>query len=226
MPVKKPSTDHVPGPMEEAAMRAYFARGSAVAVEKGAWKLTALASITVSALVCSALVAVIMQQKVHVLQVAKDTSGSLQVVGEAQKFQADEDTKMAWASSYAALLTEITPAIWQRNVERLQALSVGVAVDQVKDYLQKADNNPPQMLSRFPLFVREYKRYTVNKVADNTYLIRYELTSRPAANVAPIVKTYAMTITLANVGHRTRDDVFRNPAGLAAMNFSISEDNK
>ena len=72
----------------------------------------------------------------------------------------------------------------------------------------------------------QHKRYTVNKVADNTYLIRYELTSRPAANVAPIVKTYAMTITLANVGHRTRDDVFRNPAGLAAMNFSISEDNK
>ena len=99
MAVKKSPIDHVPGPMEEAATRMYYERGSAVAVEKGAWKITALASITVSALVCSALVAVILQQKVHVLQVAKDTSGALQVVGEAQKFQADEDTKMAWASS-------------------------------------------------------------------------------------------------------------------------------
>lgn len=212
--------------MEAAAVRAYFERGSAVAVEKGAWKITALSSIAVSALLCSALVAVILQQEVHVMQVAKDNTGELHVVGTAQEFQVDEDTRIAWASSYAALLTEITPAIWKRNVTKLQSLSVGVAVDQVKDYLQKAENNPPQLLSRYPLFVREYKRYTVNKITDNTYLVRYELTSRPAANVAPLVKSYAMTITLANIGHKTREDVFLNPAGLAAMNFSISEDTK
>ena len=40
------------------------------------------------------------------------------------------------------------------------------------------------------------------------------------------VKSYAMTITLTNAGHKNRDDVFRNPEGLAALNFSISEDIK
>jgi hypothetical protein len=57
-----------------------------------------------------------------------------------------------------------------------------------------------------------------------TYLIRYELVSRSAPSVPPQTKSYAMTVTLAVIGHKTQDDVFRNPEGLAVTNFSISED--
>lgn len=212
--------------MEEAAVRTYFERGSGEAVQKGAWKLVAMGSLALCLLIMAGLITVLLRQEVHVMQVAKDTSGQLQVVGQAARFEPDEDTKMAWASSYAALMTEITPAIWQRNVESLQQRSVGVALDQIKAYLQAPDNNPPSLLARYPLYVREYRRRSVNRVAANTYLVRYELTSRAAANVSPVVRSFAMTVTLVQIGHKTRDDVFRNPEGLAAMNFSISEDNK
>lgn len=207
-------------------MRTYYARGSASAIERGYWKIGALTSVGLCVILASALLVLVARQEVHVMQVTKDASGELHVAGLASKFMADEDTQMAWASRFTAELTEITPAIWRRNVERIQANVVGVASDQVKSYLQHPDNNPPQMLSRYPLFVREYRRISVNKVADMTYLIRYDLTSRPGPNIAPIVKSYAMTITLTNAGHKNRDDVFRNPEGLAALNFSISEDIK
>lgn len=212
--------------MEEAAVRAYYERGSAAAIQSGYWKLAAVTAVVLCLVIASALLVQVTRQEVYVMQVSKSPSGDLLVSGVASKFAADEDTQMAWASKFAAELTEITPAIWQRNVERIERNVVGVAVDQVKSYLRQSDNNPPQMLSRYPLFVREYKRISVNKVADMTYLVRYDLTSRPGPNIAPVVKSYAMSITLTNVGHKSRDDVFRNPEGLAALNFSISEDNK
>lgn len=207
-------------------MRLYYERGSAVAIERGFWKIAAVCCALFTLLLAIALVVQVSRQEVHVMQVSKDAAGELHVSGMAAKFVPDEDSQMAWASRFVAELTEITPAIWQRNVERIQANVVGVAADQVKTYLQKSENNPPQMLSRYPFFVREYRRVSVNKVAELTYLIRYELISRPGPNIAPIVKSYAMTITLTSIGHKTRDDVFRNPEGLAALNFSISEDNK
>lgn len=218
--------DHIPGPMEEAAVRTYYERGSGSAIIGGYWKLGALGMGALCLILSTALLVLLMLQEVHVMQVSKDASGELHVTGVASKFVADEDTQMAWASRFAGELTEITPAIWQRNVESIQGKAVGVASDQVKSYLQHSDNNPAQMLSRYPLFVREYRRVSVNKVADMTYLIRYELTSRPGPNIAPIPKRYAMTITLTAIGHKTRDDVFRNREGLAALNFSISEDIK
>lgn len=224
---RKPSTlDHVPGPMEEAAARVFFERGSGVAVEKGWWKASAIVSMLVAVALTAAVIVLVLQQDVHVMQVSKDPNGDLQVTGIASRFTADEDSQMAWASNFASELTEITPALWQRNVERVQSFAVGVATDQVKTYLQRAENNPPQLLNRYPLFVREYARRSVNKVADMTYLVRYELTTRPGPNIAPVAKAYAMTITLTSVGHNSRDDVFRNPSGLAVMNFSISEDIK
>lgn len=158
------------------------------------------------------------------MQVSKDASGQLQVGGVASKFEADEAAQMAWALNYAQTLTEITPAIWRRNVDRTMSLSVGISQDQVRAYLQQPTSNPAGLLSKNELYVREFKRKSINKIANNTYLIRYELISRIVPNAQPEKKSYSMSISLTNIGHKTRDDVFRNPEGLAALNFSISED--
>jgi type IV secretion system protein VirB5 len=220
----KKAPDHVPGPAEEAALRVYFERGSKSAIEASWWKILGVVSMAVVALQSAGLIYMITTKEVHVIQVTKNDSGELQASGVASKFTPDEDSQMAWASSFASDLTEITPAIWQRNVERVQRRAVGTSIDQVKSYLQKPENNPPQQLARYPTYVREYVRRSVNKVADMTFLIRYELVSRSAPSVPPQTKSYAMTVTLAVIGHKTQDDVFRNPEGLAVTNFSISED--
>jgi type IV secretory pathway TrbF-like protein len=218
--------DHVPGPMEEAAVRAYFERGSQQALDRNRWRVATIVSLTISALLAAGMVVVATKQDVYVMQVSKDVSGQLQVGGVASKFMADEDSQMAWASNYAQVLTEITPAIWRRNVERVMNLSAGVATDQVRAYLQQPESNPAALLDKNNLYVREYHRKSVNKVAENTYLVRYELISRIAPNAASSTKAFAMTVTLTHLGHKTREDVFKNPEGLAALNFSLSEESK
>ncbi|ABM59412.1 VirB8 family type IV secretion system protein [Verminephrobacter eiseniae] len=216
--------DHVPGPMEQAAAQAYFERGSSQAMGALYWRMTAIVCLLI-VLVMAALATVIAsRQEVAVMQVSKDMSGELQVVGVARAFSPDEDSKMAWAASYAQTLTEVTPAIWRRNVDRLVRLSTGVALDQARSYLHQQDTNPAALLDKNPLYVREFHRKSVNKVTDDTYLVRYDLVSRPQPNTAPSTKSFSMSLTLTSVGHKRREDVFNNPAGLAALNFSISEE--
>lgn len=216
--------DHVPGPMEEAAVRSFFERGSKQAIEKNRWRVTALIAMTAVTVMAALTAVVASRQEVFVVQVAKDSSGELQVAGAARTFAPDEDSKMAWAVNYAQALTEITPAIWRRNVDRVVKMSSGVAVDQVRAYLERSDTNPAALLNKNNLYVREFHRKSVNKVADNTYLVRYDLVSRVAPSASASTRSFAITITLANIGYKTREDVFNNPAGLAALNFSLSED--
>lgn len=210
--------------MEEAAVRTMFERGSKEAIERNRWAVVGLLSLTIAALSLAAVLGLLFTQKVHVFQALKDTNGLIKVSEAGDKFHADEDTQMAWASRWMSELTEVTPATWQRNVRSVQEKSVGVGSDQAKAYLQQTDNNPAQLLHKYPTYVREYQRTSVNKVAPMTFLIRYELTSRPAAGVDPVRKAYAATITLTEIGHATRDDVFSNPEGLATLNFSISDE--
>lgn len=223
-PKKTPPSDHVPGPIEEAAVREYFERGSKQAVDGNRWRVTAIAAILTVMMLSAGIVVMASKQDVYVMQVSKDASGQLQVGGVASKFEADEETQMAWALNYAQTLTEITPAIWRRNVDRTMSLSVGISQDQVRAYLQQPSSNPAALLNKNELYVREFKRKSINKIANNTYLIRYELISRIVPNAQPEKKSYSMSISLTSIGHKTRDDVFRNPEGLAALNFSISED--
>ncbi len=218
--------DHVPGPMEEAAVRAFFERGSKQALDSNRWRVATFLSLAAVVAVGALAAVVAARQEVFVMQVSKDASGDLQVAGAAKTFSPDEDSKMAWSINYAQTLTEISPAIWRRNVDRVVKLSSGVAVDQVRAYLGRNDSNPAALLNKNELYVREFHRKSVNKVAENTYLVRYELISRITSNETPKTQSFAMTVTVANVGYRSREDVFNNPAGLVATNFSISEEKK
>jgi len=219
----KKRPDHVPGPIEAAAAKVYFNRGSKEAIDKNRWRTVAVGSLFVAALGVTSTVVLALTSKVHVMQVSQVDGGRLEVVGVASRFSANDEIKMAWANDFVNELTEILPAVWQRNAQKVQARSVGVAVDQTRSYL--VNNNPAQILAKHPSFVREYRRRSVNKIADNTFLVRYELTDRSHQGATPQVRRFAMTITLTSVGHRTIDDVYANPSGLAAVSFSISEEN-
>lgn len=222
--LKKPSPDHVPGPMEEAALRAYYERGSKEAVELSLWRTLAISGCLVGLLAIIATILIILRQEIHVFQVAKNEFGELNAVAVAKRFTPDEDTQMAWASRWLSELTEITPALWKRNVTNMQSKVTGVAVDQANEYLRREGNNPVFLTQKFPSFVREYERKSVNKISDMTYIVRYDLVTRSGPGASPIRQSYVATLSLAVVGHRNRDDVFRNPEGLAVSNFSISEE--
>lgn len=210
--------------MEEAAVRTFFERGSQQAIDKNRWRIAAILSTASLAIMGILTTVVASRQEVFVMQVVKDPSGELQVAGAARTFAPDEDSKMAWSVNYAQTLTEISPAIWRRNVDRVVKMSSGVAVDQVRAYLERDESNPAALLNKNNLYVREFHRKSVNKVSENTYLVRYDLVSRVAPSANATTRSFAITITVANIGYKTREDVFNNPAGLAATNFSLSED--
>lgn len=210
--------------MEEAAVRTFFERGSQQAIDKNRWRIAAILSMASLAIMGILTTVVASRQEVFVMQVVKDPSGELQVAGAARTFAPDEDSKMAWSVNYAQTLTEISPAIWRRNVDRIVKMSSGVAVDQVRAYLERDESNPAALLNKNNLYVREFHRKSVNKVSENTYLVRYDLVSRVAPSANATTRSFAITITVANIGYKTREDVFNNPAGLAATNFSLSED--
>lgn len=228
MPVPKSTrqrtSDHVPGSMEQAAVQAYFERGSKQAVERNGWRTAALMSMGVAVIASSAFTVMALKNNIHVFQVAKADGGQLQVVASDSKFTAGEDTQMAWTSQWMGELTEVSPALWQRNISAVQGKVVGVAGDQVKSFLQRENNNPAALLAKQPAYIREYERRSVNKVGDMTYLVRFETISRPAPGVTVQRASYAATVTLVHIGHKTRDDVFRNPEGLAVSSFSVSEE--
>lgn len=222
--MKRNLPDHVPGPMEQAATRLYFDRGSREGVEKTQWKVGALLSMLLNFLMGAALIILVQRSEVQVMEVSKGDGGALVVSGLAGRFTPDEEAQAAWASNYAQSLSEISPAIWRRNVNKVLSLSNGVAVDQAHAYLRVEENNPAILLDKRPHYVREFHRRSVNKVANNTWLVRYDLISRPGPGVIEDTRSYAMTVTMAFTGHRTKDDVFNNPAGLTAQSFSLSDE--
>lgn len=215
-------SDHVPGPIEEAAARAYFERGSMHSIEKSHWRTAALTATVASLVATAGMVTMALRSNIEVFQVAKGDNGTVQVQSSASKFVADEDIQMAWASRFLSELTEISPALWQRNLRLVQTKVVGTAIDQVRSHLEKPENNPAALLSDKPAYVREYARISVNKIADMSFIVRYEITSRPSPGASPTKATYAATINLINIGHKTREDVFKNPEGLAVSGFSVS----
>lgn len=215
----------VPGPMEEAAVRVYYERGSKQSIERNMWRITALGSMGISLLMGGALVLLLPLKSVETIQINKDQAGRVSVQNvDAQRFTADDDVKMAWANDWVSNLTEINGATWKRSIEQTAAKSIATAIDQVRDYLAKDENQPAQILYEKPLYIREFSRQSINMLSPNVVLLRYSLTSRPAPGAPKVVKSYAMTITLATVKPRSRDEVVSNPSGLAVQNFSISEE--
>lgn len=214
----------VPGPFEEAATRKYFERGSKEAIESSRWRVGALIAGATALAQGGALWALMPLKTVETFAVGKDENNRMQVNGTGGKVTIDDEVKMVWCSDWVSELTEIAPVTWERNVNRAAKKTAGVAIDQVTAYLGRPGNNPAAMIRESPNYVREYQRDTVNKVTQDVFLVRFKLTSRPRPGATPEVRSYAMTISIAQIKPATREDVFRNPSGLVVTNFSLAEE--
>lgn len=222
---RRANTGHVPGPIEQAAAQVFFERGSKQALEKKAWQWTALASLSTSVLLVGAIVLMLPLKTVETIQVGKGADGRLWAQAtDAQKFTVDDDAKASWVNDWVSDLTEINAATWQRGVERVTSRAAGTGIDQVRDYLNKEENQPANLLFKHAGYVREFRRESVNLLQANVVLIRFSLTSRPAAGAPKLTKSFAMTVNLGSVKPKSREDVIANPAGLVVQNFSVSEE--
>jgi type IV secretory pathway component VirB8 len=222
---RRANTAHAPGPIEQAAAQVYFERGSKHALERKAWQWTALASLTICLLLVGAIVLMLPLKTIETIQVGKGPDGRLWAQAtDAQKFTVDDDAKASWVNDWVSDLTEINAATWQRGVQRVTSRATGTGIDQLRDYLSKEENQPANLLFKHPGYVREFRRESVNLLQVNVVLIRFSLTSRPAAGAPKLTKSYAMTVNLGSVKPKSREDVIANPAGLVVQNFSISEE--
>ncbi len=213
-----------PGTHEAAVASEYFNRGSREAIEGARWRLAFFVAGGVAAMEGLALKALLPLKTVETVALSKDENSRMQIAGVAGQVSLDDDVKMAWCSDWVAQLTEITPITWERNINRAAGRTVGVATDQVSAYLRRSANNPALLLRDNPNYVREYERIAVNKITADVFLVRYRLTSRARPGAAPEIRSYAMTITVAQVKHSSREDVYRNPSGLVATTFSLAEE--
>lgn len=214
-----------PGPMEQAASQIYFERGSRQSIEANRWRIFAVALIAVTVIQATAIALMMPLKSIETIQINRDGQGRVAVANaDAQRFSADDGVKQAWIIDWVTDLTEVNAVTWQRSVERATSRSLGVGVDQVRDYLNRAENQPVQILYDKPNYIREFTRQSVNMLDTNVALVRYTLTSRVGPGSSKTVKSYALTATLATVKQETREDVLKNPTGLAVQSFNISEE--
>lgn len=220
---------HVPGPLETAAVREYFERGSKFAVSNLGLNKMVIMLMLSNLILAAALVSLLPLKTVEIVKVTQDKNDRIRVlddqISSSAKFIADESAQLAWVSDWAQDVFEINAATWQRNLKRGLSRTSGAAKDQLQDYWRIETNNPAALLSKDRDYVRELERVSINAIQPNVILIRYKLISR-LGDGTKSVKSLATTVTLKNSTPKSRDEIIDNPTGLLAQSVSMSEESK
>lgn len=126
---------HVAGPAEEAAIRAYFERGSKPIIERNHWRLGCLLVLGVAAAQAVGIASMLPLKAYEAVQVTQDQHGRMQAGSVAGKLDVTDDWLMA--------LTQVAAGTWERNVNEAIRKSAGAGTDQVNAYPRV--NNPADL---------------------------------------------------------------------------------
>jgi type IV secretion system protein VirB5 len=212
-----------PGPIERAALDAYYERGSKSVIDRNRWRTFAIVAMAVIGLQAVGIASMLPLKTVETVWVGKAADGAI-VTGTAEpNWKPDETLKMAAANEFVSLLTEINLPTWERNTGVAMNRALGVARNQIEDYKQRAENNPAVLTQRDPLFVREFGSLSVNLISPQVALVRYTLTDRPRAGTK-IVRTFAATVNFTVAPAKSKAQAIANPYQLAVTNFNITEE--
>lgn len=217
---------HTPGPIEEAAARIYYERGSLAISDVLTWKKFTAFFVFLSAIQAVAITMLIPLKSIEIVKISQDNLGKVKIVENQdsnQRYSADAEAQMFWVSQWTTDAFEINEATWRRNLTRAITRTSGAAKEQINEYLVRQENNPVIILEKDLSFVREVERISINTIQPNVILIRFKLISR-MQNGVKMVKTYAMTVTLKNIQPKTREELIDNPAALSVQSFSISDE--
>ena len=222
--IKRVMGGHVPGPVEQAAMKVHYERGSQAVVDRNKWRTMAFLLVVVIIGMSGGFVALLPLKSVEVVRVGQEASGRVVVDAQQQvNREWGDEVQMAWVSDWARMMFEVNAPTWRRSVGKALSLTVGTAKSQSDDYLRLEENNPPYLLGKDPSFVREVERVSVNVIQPNVVLIRFRLITR-WSNGNKTVKQLAMTATLKQTTQTSREEIIENPSGLLLSNFSISDE--
>jgi len=215
--------DYTPGPINEAAQKEYFERGSKAVIEKNRWFVIALLlAIGLTASICVTM-ALLPLKSVETVIVRESDTGRL---------TADSSSKSSWEPNQvdvAYFLNAWIGDVYSINVSTIRKtmsnageMVTGLAVAQLADLYKK--ENPLLALSQNPLIFREREFVSINFINADTALIRYKLITRLDATHPANVVNYAMTINFTKIKPSTMAEAMKNPGGIFITSFSNSEE--
>lgn len=218
-----PPPDFAPGPLSKDTALEHFERGARPTLERNRMFL-----------ICIVLAAghlangigwnVFLPLKtVETYQVNKVDGGRLVADGTAVgNWAPDSDSIAYFLNKWANSVFDVNRATIEGTLTEAGGLVVGSAKAQLAE-LRKKDN-PLISLRDYPTYSRTYEYTTLNFIKDDVALLRFRTITRLSAESAPVITTYAMTLSFTRVKPTTRAEIMKNPAGLFITNINLTEE--
>lgn len=218
-----PPPDFAPGEMAKDTTLAHFERGARPTLERNRWFLIALLLATGHVFNGIGWNIALPLKTVETFQVNKVEGGRLVADGTAVgNWAPDSDSIAYFLNKWANSVFDVNRATIEGTLTEAAGLVVGSAKAQLGE-LRKKDN-PLVSLRDYPQYSRSYEFTTVNFIKDDVALLRFRTITRLSAESAPLITTYAMTVTFTRVKPTTRAEVMKNPAGLFITNINLTEE--
>lgn len=222
---KQPEADItvVPGIPSEASRRTFFARGSAISIERNHWRIATFALICAVLLCAVAIFRMLPLVRVQAVLVHESKSGELSAQPlDSRSFSPDQAAIAYAINEWASNLLTINGTIQQSLVDKALSRTTGQATDQVKSFYQA--NNPAAILRKQPQFLRTYHYLSINFINDNAALLRFDTTDRPTPGAQPTTTIFDMTVSFVIAPPKTVNEAIRNPSGLYVTSFNLNKE--
>lgn len=226
----KKSTKHndseittVPGVPSEASRRTFFARGSAISVERNHWRIATFGLVAALVLSSVAIFRMLPLVRVQAVLVHESKSGQLSAQAVNDESFSPDQAAIAYAiNDWASNLLTVNGTIQQELVDKALAITTGQATDQVKAFYQV--NNPAALMRHQPEFLRTYHYLSINFINANAALLRFETTDRQSPGAQPESSIFDMTVSFAIAPPKTVNEAIRNPSGLYVTSFNLNKE--
>lgn len=225
---KKSSTganppDFAPGPIAQDTTAEYFERGARPTLERNRLFLITVLLAAGHLATGIAWNVLLPLKSVETFQVNKVEGGRLVADGSAVgNWAPDSDSIAYFLNKWANSVFDVNRATIDGTLTEAGGLVIGSAKAQLQEMRKK--DNPLVSLRDYPQYSRSYDFTTLNFIKDDVALIRFRTLTRLAPESAPMIVTYAMTVSFTRVKPVTRAEVMKNPAGLFITNINITEE--
>lgn len=213
----------VPGVPSEASRRTFFARGSAISLERNHWRIATFA-LSGAVLLCAiAIFRMLPLVRVQAVLVHETNSGELVAQPVDDRAFSPDQAAIAYAlNQWASNLLTVNGTIQSELVAKALSMTDGQGQDQVKSFYQV--NNPAAILRKQPAFLRTYHYLSINFINANAALLRFQTTDRSEQGSTPVSSVFDMTVSFTISPPKTVNDAIRNPAGVYVTSFNLNKE--
>jgi type IV secretory pathway component VirB8 len=212
-----------PGIPSEASRRTFFARGSAISLERNHWRAATFALAGAVLLCAVAIFRMLPLVRVQAVLVHESKSGELVAQAVDDRAFSPDQAAIAYAlNNWASNLVTVNGTIQQELVDQALAMTAGQGTDQVKSFYQV--NNPAALIRHQPEFLRTYHYLSINFINANAALLRFETTDRKTPGGQPESAIFDMTVSFAIAPPKTVNEAIHNPSGVYVTSFNINKE--